>query len=192
MIITTLGVFLFFIVAYTASPVFKARMDYTLDDMGKMVFEDDYRGSLSARFAMWKIGSENFLHSPLIGTGIGDEAQYSQEDIKSYDLEYFMSTNGTFYYVDYHNAFVQYLVQLGIIGFVLFLSLFYFILKIKIRYWIYHHLKILFFILFVLWSMIGLTLHLNTSMIFFVLFTAVFMKISYYEKKESGNQLNAL
>jgi len=187
MSVTIIGSFLFFIGAYTTSPVFKARMDYTLNDMKKMVFEDDYRGSLSARFAMWKIGSESFLSSPLIGTGIGDEAEYSQEDIKNYDLEYFISTNGNFYYVDYHNAFVQYLVQLGIIGFILFLSLFYFIFKIKICYWMYHHLKILFFILFVLWSMIGLTLHLNSSMTFFVLFTAVFMKISYYEKIESEN-----
>lgn len=190
--ISLFGALFFFIGAYNVSPVFKTRMDYTLLDMKKMVFEDDFRGSLSARFALWKIGSENFLHSPLLGTGIGDEAQYSQEDIKNYELEYFISTNGTFYYVDYHNAFVQYLVQLGIVGFILFLSLFYFIFKIKIDYWMYYHLKVLFLILFVLWSMIGLTLHLNTPMTFFVLFTAVFMRIAYYEKKESENSTNVI
>jgi len=190
--ISLVGAFLFFMGAYSISPVFKTRMDYTLLDMKKMVFEDDFRGSLSARFALWKIGSENFLHSPLIGTGIGDEAEHSQEDIKKYDLEYFISTNGTFYYVDYHNAFVQYLVQLGMVGFILFLSLFYFMFRIKIDYWMYHHLKILYVILFILWSMVGLTLHLNTPMTFFVLFTALFMKIAYYEKKENESQINAL
>lgn len=190
--VTLIGAFLFFIGAYTISPVFKNRMDYTLQEMKQMIFQDDYRGSLSARFAMWKIGSENFLHSPLIGTGIGDEGEHSQEDIKKYDLEYFVSSNGTFYYVDYHNAFVQYLVQLGLVGFILFLSLFYFIFRIKIKYWMYHHLKILYVILFILWSMVGLTLHLNTPMTFFVLFTSVFMRIAYYENKENKSQINAV
>jgi len=182
--VTLLGAILFFMGAYTISPVFKSRMDYTLLDVQKMILQDDYTGSLSARIAMWKIGSENFLHSPLIGTGIGDEAHYSQEDIKKYDLEYFVSTNGTFYYVDYHNAFVQYLVQLGIIGFLIFLSIFYFILKLQIQSWLYANLKLLFIGLYILWSMVGLTLHLNTSMVFFVLFTSILLKVEYYENIE--------
>lgn len=190
--ITFLGTVLFFMGAYTVSPVFKSRMNDTLLDMQKMVFEDDYTGSLSARFALWKIGSENFFHSPLIGTGIGDEALYSQEDIKKYELEFFVSTNGTFYYVDYHNAFVQYLVQLGIIGFSLFLAIFYLILRLKIKSLVYNNLKLLFIGLYMLWSMIGLTLHLNTPMVFFVLFVSIFMKISKIEETENRVPQNAL
>jgi len=184
--VSLLGALLFFIAAYNISPVFKSRMDTALLDMKKMVYENNYRGSLPARIALWKIGSENFLSSPLMGTGIGDEAQNSKEDIKRYQLESFMSTNGVFHYVDYHNAFVQYLVQLGIVGFLLFLSIFYFFIKIKIQSWVYFNLKLLFIGVYILWSMIGLTFHLNTSLVFFVLFSSVFMKIAYFEKIEKN------
>lgn len=186
MFVTLLGALLFFIGAYTISPVFKHRMDYTLSDMKKMIYEDDYRGSLSARIALWKIGVENFVSSPLIGTGIGDEAKNSKEDITRYQLEGFMSTNGSFQYVDYHNAFVQYLVQLGIVGFFLFLAIFYSVIKLKIKSWVYSNLKLLFVVVYVLWSMVGLTLHLNTSLVFFVLFSSVFMKTAYFEKIEEN------
>jgi O-antigen ligase len=168
---------LFFTVAYGLSPVFKKRFDYTVSDIQQMTTQKDFTGSLSARIAMWKIGTKSFLHSPIFGVGIGDEAQYSQEDISKYDLDYFVSSNGTFYYVDYHNAFVQYLVQLGIVGFILFLIIFYYLSRLKIDSQPYHDLLKLFIILYILWSMVGLSFHINSSMVFFSLFGAIFLKV---------------
>ncbi len=132
-----------------------------------------------------EIGTENFLQSPILGVGIGDEAQYSREDLLKYKLDYFVSSNGTFYYVDYHNAFVQYLVQLGIVGFILFLIIFYYLSRLKIDSQPYHDLLKLFIILYILWSMVGLSFHINSSMVFFSLFGAIFLKIFSFESKIS-------
>jgi O-antigen ligase len=176
---------IFGVTAYTLSSIFQTRFDYTIYDIQKMVTQKDFTGSLSARIVMWKIGTKNFLHSPIIGTGIGDEAQYSQEDISKYDLDYFVSSNGTFYYVDYHNAFVQYLVQLGIAGFILFLMIFYYLLKLKIDSQPYSDLLKLFIILYILWSMVGLSFHINSSMVFFTLFGAIFLKVFSLEQNIS-------
>ncbi len=175
----------FGITAYNFSPTFESRFDYTVDDLQKMVTQKDFTGSLSARIGLWKIGTENFLQSPILGVGIGDEAQYSQEDLLKYKLDYFVSSNGTFYYVDYHNAFVQYLVQLGIVGFILFLIIFYYLSRLKIDSQPYHDLLKLFIILYILWSMVGLSFHINSSMVFFSLFGAIFLKIFSFESKIS-------
>lgn len=173
---------IFGVTAYTLSPTFQTRFDYTIYDIQKMVTQKDFTGSLSARIVLWKIGTENFLHSPIIGTGIGDEAKYSQEDLLKFKLDYFVNSNGTFYYVDYHNAFVQYLVQLGIVGFILFLMIFYYLSRLKIESQPYHDLLKLFIILYILWSMVGLSFHINSSMVFFALFGAIFLKVFSLEE----------
>ncbi|MDD3476819.1 MAG: O-antigen ligase family protein [Sulfurimonas sp.] len=172
---------LIFITAYNTSSVFSKRMDYTLSDINMMVKEDNYTNSFSARIALWGIGVKNSMHEPLFGTGIGDEALHSSQDVQSYGLGYFISKKDNFNYVDYHNAFVQYLVQLGIIGFILLLNIFYRLYKLKIQSYPYRELKILFIFLYIMWSLIGLTIHLNNSLLFFVLFVSIFLVVSKEE-----------
>lgn len=171
-----------FNIAYTSSPIFSKRMDYTMSDIKTMTNNDDYTNSFSARVALWGIGIKNFIHDPLIGTGIGDEAVNSVEDIKKYELENFISKNNNFNYVDYHNTFVQYLVQLGLVGFFLLLYVFYALVKVNVRLSPYKELKILFVFLFIMWSSVGLTLHINSAMLFFTLFSSLFLIISENEQ----------
>lgn len=176
-----------FNIAYTSSPIFSKRMDYTVSDIQTMVNNNNYTNSFSIRVALWGIGIKNFIHDPLIGTGIGDEAVNSTEDIKKYDLEYFINKNNNFNYIDYHNMFIQYLVQLGLIGLLLLLYIFYTLIKLNIKLSPYKELKILFIFLFIMWSSVGLTLHLNSSMLFFALFSSLFLVISENEQTHKLN-----
>lgn len=172
-----LSVLLFFS-AYFVSPTFHDRMNYTFDDLKHMVLYDDYTNSFSARIGLWIIGVKSSIDEPLLGTGIGDEARHTKQEIINLGLGYFIIENDKLCYVDYHNGFVQYLVQLGFIGLFLFLTIFYYLFKMKINEMQYKDLKTVFIFLYLLWTMVGLTFHLNNSMLFFVLFSSIFYVLS--------------
>ena len=169
-----------FITAYNISPVFHDRMNYTFHDIDVMIKEKDFTNSLSMRISLWIMGSHQFLDNPIIGTGIGDEAVGVEKYIKEYNFTTYSDFRGN--YIDYHNAFVQYAVQLGIGGFVLFVLLFVTLLRLKFHSKVYQNLNITFVCLFSILSMVGLTLHIMASMVLFALFTGVFNSISRFEE----------
>ena len=169
-----------FICAYNISPVFHDRMNYTLHDIDVMVNEKDFTNSLSVRISLWFMGTHQFLDNPIIGTGIGDEAIDLEKYIKKYNFTNYEDFQGK--YIDYHNAYVQYAVQLGIGGLVLFILLFVTLLRLKFQSIVYRNLNITFVCLFALLSMAGLSLHIMASMVLFALFAGVFNTISKFEK----------
>jgi O-antigen ligase len=169
-----------FITAYHISPVFHDRMNYTLHDIKVMIKEKDFTNSLSVRISLWIMGTHQFLDNPIIGTGIGDEAIGVEQYIEKYNFYNYENFKGK--YIDYHNAYVQYAVQLGIGGLILFISLLIMLARLKFQSIIYRNLNITFISLFALLSMTGLSLHIMASMVLFALFTAVFNTISRFEK----------
>ncbi len=176
---TVLLAFFIFSLAYTASPVFKHRFDYFMHDIEHMIYHDDYTQSFSARVGLWISGVESFMEHPtLIGAGIGNERKFASVSLKRHNLSNKFKSVNTENYIDFHNAFVQYLVQLGLVGFLLFVSIFYFFAILKIKDKIYKNLHILFLVLYINHSMLGLSFHINQSMVLFVLFSSVFLKIS--------------
>lgn len=166
---------LLFFVAYTVSPIFESRISILHQDFTQIVEGENYTNGFSQRVALWMIGTKNFINEPFLGTGIGDEAFDAKEELEKIGLETFITTKDKYCRVDYHNNFVQYLVQLGLVGLILFLSLFYYLLKLDIKEMPYKDLKISFVILYLLWTMIGQTFHLHHSMLFFTLFSAIFL-----------------
>lgn len=173
---------------YHYSPTFKDRLTHTYSDLSLMINEKNYTGSFSARIAMWKLGIQSFTYQPILGNGIGDEASNIIKEIEEKKLSYFISSNNIYYYVDFHNMFIQYLSQLGIFGIIIILLIFYYMFKIKINNSRLNDLKNLFVILYLLWSIVALTFHINTSLTFFILFLGLFLKYSINSKE----QLNAI
>ena len=149
-----------------------------------MINEKNYTGSFSARIAMWKLGIQSFTYQPILGNGIGDEASNIIKEIEEKKLSYFISSNNIYYYVDFHNMFIQYLSQLGIFGIIIILLIFYYMFKIKINNSRLNDLKNLFVILYLLWSIVALTFHINTSLTFFILFLGLFLKYSINSKEQ--------
>lgn len=168
-----------FISAYNISPVFHDRMNYTYYDIKKMITEQNFTNSMSIRVSLWIMGTHVFLENPILGTGIGDEAKNMQKYIDKYDFSSYDGYDGK--YIDYHNAFVQYAAQLGIVGFILFVTLFITLFKLKFKSLVYRNLNITFVCLYILLSTVGLSLHIMASMVLFGLFTGIFNAISRYE-----------
>lgn len=168
--------------AYNMSPSFEKRMNTTINDIRTMFNEKSFNGAISARVGLWITGTKAFIQEPIIGTGVGNEAKHAQEDIKKYKLHDFYHTR-TEKYVDFHNAFIQYAVQIGSVGLMLFLIILYTLLKQKIKIQVYRNLNVIFVFLFVLLSFVGSSLHIMASMVLFALFGGIFSAISKIENE---------
>lgn len=168
-----------FITAYSISPVFKARMNYTYEETSNMVLKSDFSGAFSMRVSLWILGVNKFIESPIIGSGIGDEGIDIKILANKFNFDVYKNFDEP--YIDYHNAFIQYAVQLGIIGLCLFILLVRCLFQLKFKSVGYRNLNTVFICLFILLSFIGLSLHIMASMVLIALFASVFNVISRYE-----------
>ena len=167
--------------AYNISPIFKQKVIYTQNEVTNMIQHQDYSGGFAQRVALWRIGLENFKENFLLGTGIGNDMNCLKEysDRFNYDYTAYMQY---FKKGDNHNTILTISLQLGILGFLIMITIFYSIASLKFKDNYYKVLNISFFTAFFLWSMGGITFHTIQAMIFFALFGGLFNKISYLKK----------
>ncbi|MGJ0355189.1 O-antigen ligase family protein [Aliarcobacter cryaerophilus] len=168
--------------AYNISPVFKDRFDYFLHDVEVMINEKDFSNSFSLRVALWISGLEASKHNLIFGSGIGDERENANHILQKFNISNDNFKQDTENSIDFHNMYVQYTVQLGIIGLIIILSIFYFLFKLNIKDKVYKNLLIIFLILYFCHSMLGNSFHINQSMVLFALFSSIFITIQKYEK----------
>ena len=166
--------------AYIVSPNFNQRANALKSDIERMVYNDQYTGGLGQRVALWTMGTNVFFDNLAYGTGLGDEIEGAKNFANQYNFTIYkdIEEHG---YIDYHNAYIQYGIQLGIVGLILFISIFYILLRTKFTSTIYRNLNISFTIIFGLYSMSLCTFHLMNPMVLFALFAALFSSISRLE-----------
>lgn len=163
-------------IAYNVSPNFHNRVNQVQADLTNMYEKNEYSGSLSIRIALWRIGAATFMDNTVIGTGIGGETlkikEYS-EKLGFHNLETF---------TDYHNTFIQYGVQLGIIGFLIPITVFYLLFTLRLQNRQYKSLSVAFTIIYILHAMGGFSFHILDSLVFLCTFAALFNAISYQDR----------
>ena len=174
-----------FVSAYNISPVFKDRFDYFLHDVEVMINEKDFSNSFSLRVALWISGLEASKHNLIFGSGIGDERENANYILQKFNISNDNFKQETENSIDFHNMYVQYIVQLGIVGLIIILLIFYLLFKLDIRDKVYKNLLIIFLILYFCHSMLGNSFHINQSMVLFALFSSIFITIYKYEKVKS-------
>ncbi|OCL89938.1 O-antigen ligase family protein [Arcobacter porcinus] len=170
-----------FITSYNVSPIFKQRFDYLLIDVSKMVYENDYSNSFSTRVALWISGIKGSKDNLIFGIGIGDEYISTKKSIEQFKVEHFPNSK-TENYVNFHSAYIQHLVQIGVIGLFLFLFIFYCFIKLEINNKYYKNLLIVFVILSLLFSITGQSFSIQRFLVLFALFCGLFSSISKYER----------
>ena len=118
-------------------PTVKYQLLHELDGVQKAIQKQDFTNSMSARLGIAYYSLQVIEDSPIFGYGTGDHAyevkkainnsELKNIDSKSYDI--LIGTLITGKHVTLHNTFLQVLVQYGIIGLLIFLNIFYQILK---------------------------------------------------------------
>ena len=118
-------------------PTVKYQLLHELDGVQKAIQKQDFTNSMSARLGLAYYSLKVIEDSPIFGYGTGDHAyevkkainnsELKNIDSKSYDI--LIGTLITGKHVTLHNTFLQVLVQYGIIGLLIFLNIFYQILK---------------------------------------------------------------
>ncbi len=179
-IVSILFLSITFLAAYNISPNFHDRFNQARVDVSQMVEENNYKGSFSTRVSLWIIGFDQITDSISLGSGIGNEnnqmIHYAQKH--NFDVSYIKG------FEDHHNMFITYGVQLGQIGLILILLIFYFVYTIKIKNQMYNSLNIIFITVFALWSFTGTTFHTMNPMTFFALFAGLFNAMSLFGTEE--------
>jgi len=167
------------IFAYSISPNFYNRMNQLQTEMSNMYYQHDFRGSLATRLALWRLGTATFFDNPLLGTGIGGETKQLEKYHDKYNFKIATS------YTDYHNTFVQYAVQLGIIGLLIPIIVFYLLFTLKFKTKRYKMLSIAFSTIYLLHAMGGFSFHILDSLVFLCVFASLFNAITHIEKNSS-------
>lgn len=157
--------------SYTISPNFKARVHVGISDITKVLSNDDYCSSIGLRFAVWQIGGEIFLDNPILGIGVTNDMNAMKDSITN------KHTNMECAKImpSYHNFYVQTAVHLGLIGFVLYLMIFYKLLKLGIKDSFYSNLLVVFVSVYSISSLVETMFHEQFPMAFFALFTGIFI-----------------
>lgn len=175
-------------IAYLVSPVFKERANTTFIDIQTMSASDDYSGGVSKRISLWILGIHTFIDHPLVGTGIGNEIK----EVKKYSIEYhfvdYIDSPSTGY-IDFHNAFLQYGVQLGILGLILFLLIFIELFKLRFDNSLYSKINMSFILMMLTISFVGLSLHIMSSMVLFALFSGILLAVSKNRTQTSESSI---
>ena len=172
--------------AYNISPVFKDRFDEGSSQITKLSNNDKnkYYGSVGVRLALWKVGLTIAQYNPLIGTGIGDEMHVVEEKLHSFD-DSVANPVRRYLKFSFHNTYIQYLVQIGIVGLFLYLLVFYQILRLKIKNKELSNLRYIFVSVFSIASLVEFMFIAQFPLALFTLFVGLFIGFSQIEDEAS-------
>jgi len=171
------------VTAYNTSPVFYSRTNLASAELTKLFTnsKDKFDGSLGNRVAIWIESKRLMKENPIIGTGIGCELSSLVDtiDINSKKYTAIIGIN------HYHNNYISYMVQLGLIGLILYLNIFYQIYKLSIKNKELSNIKYIFLSIFSIVSLMDFTFTLQFPIAFFAIYIGIFIVAHNKE-----NQLN--
>ena len=173
-----------FPLAYKTSPNFQNKMDQLSVGIEKILHQDNYKyDGFSQRVSLWLVGLDNLKDNYLFGKGIGndtvDMAVYAKQ--RGFDPDFVCK------FGDNHNMFLTVWLQLGLLGFLIFVAIFYSIFTLSFTSKRYQILNLTFIAGFFLWSLGNTTFHTMNPMTFFALFAGLFNTLAYQRgQKKSG------
>jgi len=166
--------------AYTFSPNFEHRADKMIYEIEQTFVKKDFCSSVGSRFGFWIVGADILMDNPIIGVGVSDAMTEFREYVaKDYPYKKCIS-----HYPNLHNDLIQILVQLGIVGGLIYILIFYNIFKINIHDYRYKNLPIIFVSVYVISSMFENMIHQQFSMALFSLFVGIFIASNKFNKCE--------
>jgi len=142
---------------------------------------DKYTGSWGHRLGFAIVGLKIFKENPIIGRGISDVRARTIEFAKD-NPKYFIDDPNR----HFHNEHINILVEVGIVGYVLFLFFIYSLIKLKIKNILFNNFKNLFVISFLLLMLGEHYLSILNTSLYFAFFIGL---IILYKKQEDSNAI---
>jgi len=131
-LISSLLLFSIFTVAYNVSDSFKVRAHAGLSDIQK-ISDMNLNSSWGIRVAYYITTYNIFKNNPVIGVGLGDYKDQTTLMLETQEYPYLNNKSKEFMKIHHpHNQYLLILLQMGIIGLILFLYMIYQLFKLKI------------------------------------------------------------
>jgi O-antigen ligase len=157
---------------YTFSPNFKTRIDQSVQTIKSLSEnkQQKYCSSFGARVGAWIVSYELIKQKPILGIGVCDTMSKFKSQINSYHED----KKCILFFPNLHNDFIHIFVQLGAVGALIYILLFYFIATIKPTDNTYRYMPLTFVSVYLISSMFENMIHQQFSMAIFALFVGLF------------------
>ncbi len=117
-------------VAYLSIPIFEERVDSLVMEVWQAARGVDYDTNQGKRIAAIIVATRIILNHPVLGTGVGDTMETFRLML---DTQYQYLKEPVYWFPHLHNQYLQILTELGLVGMLLFLNIFYQLVRAPIR-----------------------------------------------------------
>lgn len=184
MISSILVTIVVFTAAYQVSDNFQTRVSETVNEL-KDIKAGNLNGSWGIRIAYW-ITSYNLMGNNLFGYGIGDFEQVISNELKDEKYNYLSIETKEFMSKHHpHNQYLLILLQIGIIGLILFLYIIYLLFKLHIVDEEFKKGSIVFLVVYLVGCMAEPLFNKQFTLVLFILFISIFLL-----KEEKSFEIN--
>jgi len=159
-------------IAFNVSQTFHDRVLIGKENIESVINNKNYCTSWGSRVGAWIISKDIIAQSPIIGAGLVDNMKefHFLIDRKYPEMK---CMHDLFMHV--HNQYLQIFTQLGIMGFLIFLSVGYFIFKLPIKKKEYRNIKYIYITVLLFAFMSEVIIHRQFSMALFALIIGVLL-----------------
>ncbi len=168
---------------YTFNDTFKQRTDFIKNDIVQTIVEENYCNSLGGRAFTWVITYELVKEHPIIGIGIGDHLEYLRDTMGS--DERFSTCHLKSMIVYFHGQYIEIVAQIGLLGLISFLAVFYFLMSISIKNSIINNIKIILIMTFLLVFFVDVPFRKQFSLALFALMSGIIIRQKTQEDKSN-------
>lgn len=179
LIFTVLSVF-FLGLAFNFSATFHERVMTAKNSLVNVVEEGDYCSSWGSRIGVWIVSKEIMAEHPILGIGIVDNMQEFYNILRTEHQEMICTGNTL---VHMHNQYLQILTQVGPIGLIIFLSIFYHIGRLKIKEHEYRNIKYIYLTVVLFAFVSEVLLHRQFGMALFALVVGLLLAQNRFENE---------
>ncbi len=158
--------------ALNLSETFHERVHQGMSELMGVVESAEYCTSWGSRVGAWMVSKEIISAYPILGAGIVDNMRLFHHIIET-KYPQMACMQGLFMHV--HNQYLQIVTQLGIVGMILFMLIFFHIARLKIKQREYRHLKYLYLALLLFAFIPEVIFHRQFSMALFALIVGLLL-----------------
>jgi len=180
-LIVALGVLITILsLAYNFSTTFKNRLAQSIDNLEKIYYHQDYCTSWGTRIGALIVAKEIVMQEPLLGTGAIDHT----DRLRAIIAHKYPQMECLSWFEHYHNQYAEVVTSLGLVGLVLFLSIFYALIKMRFENREFGSIKVVFVSVFLVGFVAEPFMMKQFSLALFVLFFALLHGVYRFERSQ--------